>query len=314
LELAIGIAGIRTEVLATPAERRFAGSCKIHRGFQRAVSIVIKRTAHGNQEIWLEPYFLAAKGQYGFLIDFHFWKKPDATSFREIQRLSLGLDEHYRSNRNAYIDREKIIGSFINGPLAKLFPIQHGTGKPLDVSRRLTPVDVEQLQPKVFVLADNKQDESQWKGLERHGPLEEVREKPIGCIMLFQKDHRPLAEDLYRGLVGKAPGVAFKGMPTVFGLTFDKYFSVVPERWTMPELEAAVKQIEEIKRKNAGMNLIAVMVEDIENSEIYFEAKYQLLALAIPLQVVTAQLIQRRDQFKWSVSNIALQIFTKLGG
>ena len=91
------------EVLAAAAERHFAGNCKIHRGFQRAVSIAIKRTAHGNQEIWLEPYFLAAKGEFGFLIDFHFWKKPDATSFREVQRLSLGLDEHYRSNRNAYI-------------------------------------------------------------------------------------------------------------------------------------------------------------------------------------------------------------------
>ena len=34
----------------------------------------------------------------------------------------------------------------------------------------------------------------------------------------------------------------------------------------------------------------------------------------MPLQVISAQLIQRRDQFKWSVSNIALQIFTKLGG
>jgi hypothetical protein len=72
------------EILAAAAEKHFAESCKVHRGFQRAVSIVTKRTLHGNQEICLEPYFLAAKGQFGFLIDFHFWKKPDATSFREV--------------------------------------------------------------------------------------------------------------------------------------------------------------------------------------------------------------------------------------
>lgn len=303
------------EVLAAGAEKRFAGDCKVHRGFQRGVSIVIKRTPHGNQEIWMEPYFLVAKGEFGFLIDFHFWKKPEATSFREVQRLSLGLDEHYRSNRNAYIDREKIIGNFINGPLASFLPIHHPHASgPLNVNRRLTAVDVEQLKSKVFVLADEKQDDSQWKGLERYGPLEKIREKPNGCIMLFQNEHRPLAEDLYRGLTGKASGVAFKGMPTVFGLTFDKYFSVVPQRWTLQELEAAVAQIARIKLENPGMNLIVVMVEDIENSEIYFEAKYRLLNLAIPMQVVSAQLIQRRDQFKWSVSNIALQIFTKLGG
>ena len=280
------------EVLAAAAEKHFEGNCKVHRGFQRAISIAIKRTPYGNQEIWLEPYFLAAKGQFGFLIDFHFWKKPDATSFREVQRLSLGLDEHYRSNRNAYIDREKIIGNFINGPLASFLPIHHPyASHPLNVNRRLVAVEVEQLNPKVFLLAGNQSDESQWKGLERHGPLEEVHEKPLGCILLFQKDHRPLAEDLYRGLMGKAPGVEFKGMPTVFGLNFDKYFSVVPQRWTLPELQTAVGQIAQIKQDNPGMNLIVLMVEDIENSAIYFQAKYQLLSHAIPLQVISAQLI-----------------------
>jgi hypothetical protein len=29
--------------------------------------------------------------------------------------------------------------------------------------------------------------------------------------------------------MGKEPGVAFKGMPTVFGLNFATYFSVVPQ-------------------------------------------------------------------------------------
>jgi len=303
------------EVLAAAAEKYFTGNCRIHRGFQRAVSIVIKRTPYGNREIWLEPYFLAAKRQYGLLIDFHFWKKPEATPLREVQRLSLGLDEHYRSNRNAYIDREKIIGDFINGPLASFLPIHHpGATEPLDVHRKLTSVDVEQLQPKLFVLSHDAVDESQWKGLERFGPLEEVKGKPLGCIMFFQKEHRPLAEDLYRGLMGKASGVAFKGMPAVFGLSFDKYFSVVPQQWTLDELAAAVAQIAQIKRDNPSMNLIVLMVEDIKNEKIYFEAKYRLLSYAIPLQVISAQLIQRRDQFKWSVSNIALQIFTKLGG
>lgn len=303
------------EVLAAAAKNHFGDDCRIHSGYHRAVSVVIARTAHGNQEVWLEPYYLAAKERFGLLVDFHFWKKPDSTSHREVQRLSLGLDEHYRSNRNAYIDREKIIERFISRQLAALMPIHPPhSARPLTFQMRFSAVDVEHLRPKMFVLAENKEDTSQWKGLERHGPLEVVQHKPIGCIMLYVKDHRPLAEDLYRGLMGKAPGVAFKGMPSVFNLNMDKYFSVVPEQWTQAALQLAVTQISQIKRDNPAMNLIVLMVEDIENSDIYFEAKYKLLAEDIPLQVISAQLIRRRDQFKWSVSNIALQIFSKLGG
>ena len=99
------------------------------------------------------------------------------------------MDEHYRHNRNAYIDREKIIGNFINGPLASFLPIHHPHASgPMNVNRRLTGVDVEQLKPKVFVLAGEKQDESQWKGLERYGPLEEVLDKPIGCVVLSRRN------------------------------------------------------------------------------------------------------------------------------
>ena len=68
-------------------------------------------------------------------------------------------------------------------------------------------------------------------------------------------------------------------MPTLFGMTFDKYFSVLRQRWTLLELETAVAQISQIKIENPGMNLIVVMVEDIDNSEIYFEAESRLLSM-----------------------------------
>ena len=181
-------------------------------------------------------------------------------------------------------------------------------------SKNCTFVRTEQLKPKVFMLGGGRTDESQWKGLERFGPLEPVPAAEIGCVMLYRKDHRTLAEDLYRGLMGKASGVAFKGIPEVFRLNINRFFSVSPNAWNSNELQAAVKEIEDIRRDNPNLTLMVLMIEDLENSEIYYQAKYALLQRDIPLQVVSAELIQRRDQFKWSVSNIALQIFTKLGG
>jgi hypothetical protein len=187
----------------------------IHYGFQRAIAYTIKHTPLGNQEIWLEPYYLVATKQYGFLIDFHFDKPPQTPYSRDVQRLSLSLDEHYRSNKNAYIDREVLITGFLQHYLPRLFPLTHATlSQPLDLTRTLTPVTTEQLMPKVFVLGGGHTDASQWKGLERYGPLAPVPSMSIGCIMLYHREHRPLAEDLYRALMGKTGGVAFKGLLT----------------------------------------------------------------------------------------------------
>lgn len=302
-------------LVATTRDRLRADTYTIHNGFQRAVAYSFRRTPLGDQEIWLEPYYLAATKQYGFLVDFHFNKPEQVPYSRDVQRLSLSLDEHYRSNKNSYIDREALINAFLQGYLTKLFPLEHATlATPIDLVRTLTTVSTEQLKPKVFVLGGGHTESSQWKGLEHHGPLEPVASTQIGFIMLYQRDDRPLAEDLYRGLMGKASGVAFKGLPAVFHLTIHQFHGVTLDAWTLGALRGAVTQIETIKRDHPGTTFIVLMVEDRENSAIYYEAKYQLLQRELPLQVVSAQLIKRRDQFKWAVSNIALQIFTKLGG
>ena len=301
-------------LLAATKDNCPAGSYEIKDGFQRAIAYTLKHTPVGQQVVWLETYYHAATKEYGFLIDFHFNKSDDVPFSRDVQRLSLGLDEHYRSNKNAYIDREAIVNKFLRDHIAQMFPLQDtNLDGPVDLMRKLTFVRTEQLRPKLFMLGGGRTDESQWKGLERFGPLEPV-DAQIGCIMLYRRDHRALAEDLYRGLMGKASGVAFKGIPEVFHMNIQRFFSVTPNAWNSQDLQTAVRGIEDIRRKNADVTLIVLMIEDLENSEIYYEAKYALLQRDIPLQVVSAELIQRREQFKWSVSNIALQIFTKLGG
>src|ERR1035437_4109872 len=69
--------------------------------FGRYLSYVIQSTPNGTQEIRGDPYFLIVTNQFGFLIDFHFRPTDPNIHNRETQRLSLSLDERYRSNKNA---------------------------------------------------------------------------------------------------------------------------------------------------------------------------------------------------------------------
>jgi hypothetical protein len=282
--------------------------------FDRYLSYVLRRTPHGTQEVRVNPQFLIVKDQFGFLIDFHFRPIDPEIHNRETQRLSLSLDERFRSNKNAYIDREKMVKQFVSAVFAGIFPLNHPSLlQPLRIAQSFAYLDTEVLKPKMFVLGDGKADPSQWKGLERYGPLEKVTGS-VGCIMLYRREDRPLAEDLYRALMGKSDGVAFGGIPSVFRTGIANFHGVVVDRWTSPDLKNALTKIASIKAQSPDSRLIVIMVEELENSAIYYEAKFGMLQIGVPLQVVSSQLIRRRDQFKWSVSNIALQIFTKLGG
>ena len=52
----------------------------------------------------------------------------------------------------------------------------------------------------------------------------------------------------------------------------------------------------------------------ILTSTPYYEAKAAFANLGIPTQMVTTELLRDEKQFQWSVANIALAVFAKLGG
>lgn len=303
------------EILLINTMRNLPANRYSYRGkFGHYIAYALKETQYGTQEIRVDSYFLLAKSQFGFLVDFHFRPIDPNDHNRETQRLSLSLDERYRSNKNAYIDRERMVKDFVANVFSTLFPLTHPTlAEPVRVAQSFVFLNTEALNSKVFVLGENNPDSSQWKGLERYGPLEGIPGE-VGCIMLYRRDDRPLAEDLYRALMGKLNGVAFGGIPRVFRTEIATFHGVTVDQWTHREVDDALAKIAAIRSKASNMRFIVIMVEDRENSEIYYQAKFGTLKIGLPLQVVSSQLIRRRDQFKWSVSNIALQVFTKLGG
>jgi hypothetical protein len=85
---------------------------------------------------------------------------------------------------------------------------------------------------------------------------------------------------------------------------------------------AAIGYREGIARWNANSHrndpkLALVLVPHSERWETdrpYYEAKASFARLGIPTQMVTTELLQNDREFGWSVANIALAAFAKLGG
>lgn len=92
--------------------------------FRLRINFVLNEKGPGIQTVWLEPYFLRHGDNrgFGFLVDFKFLLNEDADFTKEVQRLSLSLDNQYQENTNFYQDRYEMLQRFINIYYNKIFP------------------------------------------------------------------------------------------------------------------------------------------------------------------------------------------------
>ena len=70
-------------------------------------------TEKGKKSVWIEPYYLKIKNEFGFLVDYKFIKNQNSVFDKYIQRLSLSLNDSYQSNKNFYIDKYRYIINFL---------------------------------------------------------------------------------------------------------------------------------------------------------------------------------------------------------
>ena len=73
--------------------------------FRQGLDVIIAHHLKGTERIWIEPNYLAPASKFGFLVDFHFSKNDDIMFDREVQRLSLSLDNRGESNKDFYADK-----------------------------------------------------------------------------------------------------------------------------------------------------------------------------------------------------------------
>lgn len=164
-----------------------------------------------------------------------------------------------------------------------------------------------------------------YKALRQHGPYDNSTLQLRDGSMLFvfpaseqQLAHR-LADALLSG-VGSFPG--FAKFFQVEVPTGDAIKSLRIDTDPSDHQQSSLDYRKAIEQRinEAGYvepDVAIVLVPRTERFEIqtpYYETKAAFATLGIPTQMVSAELLRDQNQFQWSVANIALQIFAKLGG
>ena len=292
----------------------------ISSGFQRKISIILKKHNEGDEIIFLEPYILKTYIDedklikiYGFLIDFRFKRKLEQEFNRKIMQLSLSLDKNYKRNRNFYQDKLDKIKDFLIRFKDIIFPLSDDINE-FSLSKDMFELPTKMLNIKEYIFGKDKSNNSQYKGLQEHGPLEAVS-KNINLVYVYEEKNEYLIHDLRNAIRGLTPSFYFSGFSKFFSANLEKNDIQIKEnRFSINEMNQVINKIVEYRDTFRNNLIMPIIILDKENIEQYYHFKYYLLKKEIPIQVVTTQLLRSRESLKWAISNISLGIFAKLGG
>ncbi|HWC36439.1 MAG TPA: Piwi domain-containing protein [Mycobacteriales bacterium] len=163
-----------------------------------------------------------------------------------------------------------------------------------------------------------------FKGIRLHGPFDASRVtlRKGSILFVFPENERELSRRL--GVALRDGYKGFPGFGDMFRVAFsNEHIVTLPiELDRASPVSAAAAYREAIRAWNAepretDPDLALVLVPHSERWETdrpYYEAKAAFAQLGIPTQMVTAELMQNEREFGWSVANIALATFAKLGG
>lgn len=163
-----------------------------------------------------------------------------------------------------------------------------------------------------------------YQGLVLHGPYDSssVQLRDRSVLFVFPEQLKPSARHLLKALRD-----GYKGFPG-----FERMFRVPLRNEQVDSLpiEADLKspdgvgssyrtQISSWSGESRASDPVLALVlvphsEPWETNRPYYEAKAAFARLGVPTQMVTAELLASEREFAWSVANIALASFAKLGG
>jgi len=281
------------------------------KGFVREIEFNMREHNEGYEQLVLRPYYLRATSKFGLVADFHFRKREGVPFSRHVQQLSLSLDKNYRRNLNYCVDRLRRISAFLEERWSTISPLPIiGSEGTVNFTRDFEPLPARTLPSRTFVFADSKEARSQFIGLRDFGPLQRLSAAPTLLFAFVERD-RQAARDLAMALRGsrKYQRFAFPGFETLFKEQLNIHSEpILLNDFSRQSMETALARV----KSEEGLVLpLLVMPED---EDAYLNHKAVFTHAGVPTQVCTLGVIQDENTLKWSVANIALQIFCKAGG
>ena len=142
---------------------------------RRRIHLIFEKHSLGTQSVWIEPYYLKANQEFGFLTDFHFHSKKVGPLSKEELRLSYSLNQYYMANNNYHQNKYDAILKVINSVFQKiLIPSQGGN---LNISNKFQKVHSAFLQVKEYNFGNNAHDNSQFNGLKSNPPFQGLQKE-----------------------------------------------------------------------------------------------------------------------------------------
>ena len=287
------------------------------RGISGRLAIVLAEHKEGIETVWLKPYRLRATGELGFLVDYWFKTPSNSRPSKRTLQLSLALDEQGRRNKNFYLDRYRKVEKFLSETARDVFPLTIG-GMTIDVRPSLRTLPALFTQSPKLVFRSNQSGIGSFAGLQKFGPLQEAPDT-TQLFFLYRRCDHSLSQDLFRALRGDSFST-FSGMHAMFGLSLDKerVSGISVDAYTPEGIRPALDQIREMTGVHNAVPIMLVPFQqgdmDGDATEEYYRLKHAMLTAGFASQFVSIKRLVDRNALKWSVSNIALQIFAKMGG
>lgn len=286
-------------------------------GFKKKVAFVLETHPEGKSCVWLSPYRCRSAGSIGFLADFWFRKEVGQVLNRELLRLSHALNAQYRENTDYYATRYASLQQFLERIYPHVFPLKTAGHSTLDIRKTMQNVESSLLRTKLYLAGGSKPSSSQFTAVKQEGPIQRVTGDVRICFV-YQPQDKPLSHDLYKALRGDTYS-QFLGMERMFGFGLGKehVFGIPIQGYSHEELTRAAAAI----KAQSGEALVVPLVlipwlrHDSEDfSDEYYIAKHAFLKAGLPSQFVSTKTIRNKASFKWTISNIGMAVFAKLGG
>lgn len=289
---------------------------------EKQIEFILHEFQQGKQKISLSPFYLEEQKKFGFVIDFRFSKNENIPFSKDVQILSLSLDQQGRSNKNYYSDKFKLIQSFLDKVHNTIQTFGTDENNLLHIERNLIETPVYLLNKKEYIFSNKSTANSQFQGIRNYGPLQKI-EKEAVFAFIFEDRFKSFANELYLSLTGKSNPGTFPGFEQMFGvkISTSNVKQIRIESYSNESLLKVVDSVKKLQEDEPNKKVIGIYIEDysidsedVSASNHYYFMKYSFIKNNLALQVVNYRKLGERNSLKWSTSNVALAMFAKMGG